>query len=261
MVITAALVSAVLIVDDATSAPPGSAAPPVAPTAEPVTTAPATPLDPSATPVDPSDPPLPHRDARGVIQTTGMPAKTVALTFDDGPSSTHTPRVLDILDKHHVKATFCVVGTNATAHPDLLRDIVAHGHALCDHTATHDLHLPDRDDARIDAEIGGALAAIRAAAPGVEVPFYRAPGGNFAQNVVTVAAGYELAPLGWSIDPRDWTEPGAAVIRTAVIDGVVPGSIVLLHDGGGDQSGTVDALEGIITALRDAGYEFVIPTM
>jgi peptidoglycan-N-acetylglucosamine deacetylase len=253
MVITAALVSAVLIVDDATSAPPRSAAPPVAPTAKPVTTAPAT--------LDPSDPPLPHRDARGVIQTTGMPAKTVALTFDDGPSSTHTPRILDILDKHRVKATFCVVGANATAHPDLLREIVARGHALCDHTATHDLHLPDRDDARIDAEIGGALAAIRAAAPGVDVPFYRAPGGNFAKNVVSVAAGYELEPLGWSIDPRDWTEPGAAVIRAAVIDGVVPGSIVLLHDGGGDQSGTVAALEGIITALRDAGYEFVIPTM
>jgi peptidoglycan-N-acetylglucosamine deacetylase len=253
MVITAALVSAVLIVDDATSAPPGSAAPSVAPTRQPVPTASAT--------LDPSAPPLPHRDARGVIQTTGMPAKTVALTFDDGPSPTHTPRVLDILDAHDVKATFCVVGANATAHPGLVRDIVARGHALCDHTATHDLHLPDRDDARIDAEIGGALAAIHAAAPDVEVLFYRAPGGNFAKNVVTAAAGYELEPLGWSIDPRDWTEPGAAAIRTAVVDGVVPGSIVLLHDGGGDRSGTVAALEGIVTALRDAGYEFVIPTM
>ena len=253
MVITAALVSAVLIVDDATSAPPGSAAPSAAPTRQPVPTASAT--------LDPSAPPLPHRDARGVIQTTGMPAKTVALTFDDGPSPTHTPRVLDILDAHDVKATFCVVGANAKAHPGLVRDIVARGHALCDHTVTHDLHLPDRDDARIDAEIGGALAAIHAAAPDVEVLFYRAPGGNFAENVVTVATGYQLEPLGWSIDPRDWTEPGAAAIRTAVVDGVVPGSIVLLHDGGGDQSGTVAALEGIVTSLREAGYEFVIPTM
>jgi peptidoglycan-N-acetylglucosamine deacetylase len=253
MVITAVLVSAVLIVDDATSTPPPIAAPPATPTAQPVPTDPVTP--------DPSAPGLPHRDALGVIQTTGMPAKTVALTFDDGPSPTHTPRVLDILDEHDVKATFCLVGTNAAAHPDLVREIVGRGHALCNHTSTHDLQLPNRDDIRIDGEIGAGLAAIREAAPGVEVPFYRAPGGNFAANVVTVAAGYGLQPLGWSVDPRDWTNPGADVLQTQVVDGVVPGSVVLLHDGGGDRSATVTALDGIIAALHDGGFEFVIPQL
>jgi peptidoglycan-N-acetylglucosamine deacetylase len=91
------------------------------------------------------------------------------------------------------------------------------------------------------------------------VPFYRAPGGNFSAEVIAVAADYGQQPLGWSIDPRDWTEPGMDAIKTAVLDGVSPGSVVLLHDGGGDQSETVDALDGIITALRAAGYEFVIP--
>jgi peptidoglycan/xylan/chitin deacetylase (PgdA/CDA1 family) len=95
--------------------------------------------------------------------------------------------------------------------------------------------------------------------PEIEVPFFRAPGGNFSAVVNTVAASYDQAPLGWSVDPKDWREPGAHHIYAAVMAGVAPGSIVLLHDGGGDQSDTVAALGEIISALHDAGYEFVIP--
>ena len=254
MVVTAALVSAVLIVDDATSAAPPSAEPSATPVANDVPT-------PFPTLAPGTDPPLPHRDARGVIQTTGGEAATVALTFDDGPSPNYTPQVLSILDKHDIKATFCVVGRNATAHPDLMREIADRGHTLCDHTVTHDLGLPTRDGERIHTEIGGALDAIHVAVPEIEVPFYRAPGGNFATNVIDVAAGYGLEPLGWSVDPRDWTEPGADAIQTTVVEGIGPGSIVLLHDGGGDQAGTVAALDGIIIALKGLGYQFVIPTM
>jgi peptidoglycan-N-acetylglucosamine deacetylase len=122
-----------------------------------------------------------------------------------------------------------------------------------------DLDLADRPETRVRSEIGSTLEYIRAAVPDADVPFYRAPGGNFSAEVIAVAADYGQQPLGWSIDPRDWTEPGMDAIKTAVDDGVSPGSVVLLHDGGGDQSETVDALDGIITALRAAGYEFVIP--
>jgi peptidoglycan-N-acetylglucosamine deacetylase len=104
------------------------------------------------------------------------------------------------------------------------------------------------------------LQDIRAAVPDAEVPFYRAPGGNFTADVIAVAASYGQQPLGWSFDPQDWTEPGSDAVRTTVLDQVVAGSVVLLHDGGGGQSGTATALDGIITAVRSAGFEFVIPT-
>jgi peptidoglycan-N-acetylglucosamine deacetylase len=244
MLVTAALVGVVLVVDDATTARSGDARQSVLP-------APAASTHPAATPAG---------QATGVIQTTGVPGPTVALTFDDGPSPHHTTQVLDILDEHGVKAVFCVVGESVRAYPELVEKIVDRGHTLCDHTATHDLHLPDRSEDRIRTEIGGTLQDIRAAVPDAEVPFYRAPGGNFTADDIAVAASYGQQPLGWSVDPQDWTEPGSDAIRTTVLDQVVAGSVVLLHDGGGDQSGTATALDGIITAVRSAGFEFVIPT-
>jgi peptidoglycan/xylan/chitin deacetylase (PgdA/CDA1 family) len=183
----------------------------------------------------------------------------VALTFDDGPSAVYTPQVLDILDRREVTAIFCVVGSAAQAHPEIIEDIVEGGHVLCDHTVSHDLDLSTRAEQAMREEIGGTLDSIHAAAPDIEVPFFRAPGGHFSAGVNTVAASYDQEPLGWSVDPRDWKEPGADRIHATVVAGVTPGSIVLLHDGGGDQSDTVAALDDIITALDDAGYEFVIP--
>ncbi|HJU97601.1 MAG TPA: polysaccharide deacetylase family protein [Jiangellaceae bacterium] len=201
----------------------------------------------------------PQRNALGAITTTGVPGRTVALTFDDGPSDVYTSQVLDILDAHDVTAIFCVVGAAAQAYPEIIEDIVDGGHTLCDHTVSHDLKLSTRAEEAMRDEIGGTLDSIRAAAPDIEVPFFRAPGGYFSAGVNAVAASYEQEPLGWSVDPRDWKAPGADRIYEVVMGGVTPGSIVLLHDGGGDQSETVAALDDIISALDDAGYEFVIP--
>jgi peptidoglycan-N-acetylglucosamine deacetylase len=251
ILVTAAAVGVVLVVDDATTARSGDADKPPTQDAASVATAVPT-LDPTADPV-------PHHDSMGVIQTTGIAGHTVALTFDDGPSPKYTAQVLGILDRHDVKATFCVVGASARAYPELVKEIADRGHTLCDHTITHDLQLADRTEKQIRREIGGTLDHIRAAVPDATVPFYRAPGGNFSANVIAIAASYEQQPLGWSVDPRDWTDAGTEEIRTAVADQAVPGSIVLLHDGGGDQSTTVAALDGIIAALRAAGYVFVIP--
>ncbi len=203
--------------------------------------------------------PVPEVNSAGTRSLTGREGNTVALTFDDGPHPDYTPAVLDILREYDVVATFCLVGPNAKQWPDLVRDIVADGHVLCNHTVNHDVHLPGRDRGRIDDELGGALDAILAAVPEATVPFYRAPGGNFAENVNDVARSLGHTPLGWSIDPGDWKQPGASRIRDDVITSMHPGAVVLFHDGGGDRSGTVAALPAIIEALRDAGYEFVVP--
>jgi peptidoglycan/xylan/chitin deacetylase (PgdA/CDA1 family) len=203
--------------------------------------------------------PVLELDDLGTRGLTGRDGDTVALTFDDGPHPTYTPQVLAILRDHGVTATFCVVGQQVETYPDLLRQVVADGHALCDHTITHDMSLPTRSDGVISEEIGGTLDAIHAAAPDADVPFFRAPGGYFAANVNAVAESLGQTPLGWSIDTRDWSKPGATAIHDQIVSDIHPGAIVLLHDGGGNRAGTVKALPGIIESLHDLGYEFVVP--
>lgn len=204
-------------------------------------------------------PPVAEVDKAGTRRLTGRDGATVALTFDDGPHPEQTPQVLRILRQYEIKATFCLVGEMARLYPKLVQEIADEGHRLCDHTVSHDTSLPDRDPDVIDDEIAGTLAAIDDAVPGVAVPFFRAPGGNFAANVNEVAAGHDQVPLGWSVDPGDWRKPGARAIHDYVAEHIHPGAIVLLHDGGGDRAGTVAALPAIIETLRAAGYEFVLP--
>jgi peptidoglycan/xylan/chitin deacetylase (PgdA/CDA1 family) len=195
----------------------------------------------------------------GVIRTTGRSGQNVALTFSSGPDPQYTPPILQILDAQGVKATFCILGSQAEKYPELVRQIAAGGHVLCNHTLNYDYSLASRDDATQRAEIGGGLAAIRAAEPDAAVPFFRAPGGNFSPELVDVAASSDMASLGWSVDPKDWTTPGAPAIETAVVNAVQPGSIVVLHDEGPNRGGTVEALDEIIDALQAEGYQFVTP--
>jgi peptidoglycan/xylan/chitin deacetylase (PgdA/CDA1 family) len=182
----------------------------------------------------------------------------VALTFDDGPDPTWTPRVLALLAHARVHATFCLIGREAAAHPDLVRAIVAGGHRLCDHTYDHDEHLPTDTPGRRDTEISGAYRAIADAA-GVAPNFFRAPGGNWSPAVEAEARREGMTPLRWSVDPRDWSRPGTAQILSTVYQQVRPGGIILMHDGGGDRSQTVAALRQLLTRLPAMGYAFVLP--
>ncbi|MER6596026.1 polysaccharide deacetylase family protein [Micromonospora purpureochromogenes] len=179
--------------------------------------------------------------------TTGSPE--VALTFDDGPNPQYTPQVLEILRQFHVRATFCVVGENAQAHPDLIQAIVADGHTLCNHTWQHDVQLGQRSPATIRADLLRTNQAIHDAVPDAPIAWYRQPGGAWTYPVVSVAQELGMTSLHWNVDPSDWEVPGAARIATQVTRGVGPGSIVLLHDAGGDRQGTVDALRHILPDL------------
>lgn len=189
--------------------------------------------------------------------TTVNPGSSVYLTFDDGPDPTWTPQVLDVLRQHGVKATFCVVGRYVRAHPALVQRVVAEGHALCNHTQNH-AALDALSPAGVEAEIAAASAAIVAAA-GTGPVVFRMPYGRGGPTVTAVAAKLGLPVLGWTVDPSDYTRPGAAQIVARVSQGVRPGAIVLLHDGGGERSQTVAALRELIPALRNAGYTFGRP--
>lgn len=218
-----------------------------APTPPPVATSSPTPLaepDPSLTPEllsGKGDGPY------GTWRTTGD--DYVGLTFDDGPDPTYTPQVLALLRQHEVKATFCLVGVNVKAYPELVRAIAADGHTLCNHSWNHDFKLGSRSRSAIRADLERTNDAIRDAVPGADIRYYRQPGGNWTKAVVAVARELGMTSLHWEVDPQDWRRPGARSIANQVISGTGGGAIVLLHDGGGNRQGTVDALRSILPAL------------
>jgi peptidoglycan/xylan/chitin deacetylase (PgdA/CDA1 family) len=168
------------------------------------------------------------------------------LTFDDGPWA-DTPAVLDLLAQYHIKATFCMIGRQVATHAALVRRIVAEGHTLCNHTWSHDEMLRSRPADRIRAELQRTNDAIHAVVPGAVISYFRAPGGNFSSQVVSIAAGMGMTSIFWSVDPQDWRGPGVQSIITNVLINTRPGSIVLLHDGAGPQ--TVTALRTILPDL------------
>ncbi|GAA3018927.1 hypothetical protein GCM10020229_32690 [Kitasatospora albolonga] len=185
----------------------------------------------------------------------------VALTFDDGPGAA-TGQVLDLLSRYGVRATFCVTGRNAAAHPELIRRIRAEGHRLCDHSVDHPQPFAALPRQRMVEEIVDAKAMIvQAGGPGTQVPWFRAPGGAFTDENRSVAARNGLRPLGWSVDPRDWSRPGADTILSRVQHDLRPGGVVLLHDGGGDRSQTVSALARLLPWLAANGYGPAFPSV
>lgn len=181
--------------------------------------------------------------------------KLVALTFDDGPHPTHTPQVLEILERENIKATFFVVGQQVQQYPHLARQIVQRGHTIANHTWTHPTHA--HSSAAAAAEINRTQTLIQDVT-GASSRIFRPPGGNLTNGLTARASGTGYSVVMWSTDPRDWMSGrSAAVITQEVLSKAQPGGIVLLHDGGGDRSQTVQALPAIIQGLKDKGYTLV----
>jgi peptidoglycan/xylan/chitin deacetylase (PgdA/CDA1 family) len=162
---------------------------------------------------------------------------TVALTFDDGPDPDTTPRLLALLRQYHVKATFCLIGYRARDYPDLVRQIAADGHSFCNHSWQHLINLGQRDSAYQSWDLTQTNQAIQNAAPGAQIRWFRAPGGNFTPGLVSLASSLSMGSLYWSVDPRDWDNAtygtGPSMVNHIVSNveaNVRPGSIILSHD-------------------------------
>jgi peptidoglycan-N-acetylglucosamine deacetylase len=181
--------------------------------------------------------------------------KVVALTFDDGPSPVYTSQILRILVAARVPASFEIIGLHGAAYRRIVRAENVAGMALVNHTWTHaDLALlPAR---RWPAEVDRTSRLLRGIT-GHPVRCLRLPYGlgNPAVDVQLRVRG--LAELGWDVDPADYLRPGAAVIARRVLAALHPGAIVVMHDAGGNRSGTVAALPAIIRGIRAAGYQIV----
>ena len=182
----------------------------------------------------------------------------LSFTFDDGPSPKFTPQVLALLESNEVPAVFCLIGQQARAQPALVRKEIKAGHVLCDHSRDHDLAMNRKGQAYVTREVTDGLAAIHAAAPKTPVPFYRQPGGTWSPLVVRAMHASDLTPLRWTDDPRDWSRPGSRVIVHRVVAQLKPGAVILMHDGGGDRSQTIEALAWLLPALKAAGWVPVV---
>jgi peptidoglycan-N-acetylglucosamine deacetylase len=183
--------------------------------------------------------------------------KAIALTIDDGPSPVYTPQVLRLLDKYHVTASFSMVGTNVAAYRGVAREVADAGHMIVNHTWTH-ANLAVLGPAAVRDQMSRATDAIHQATGRVPGMF-RAPYGAWSPAVLKRCEQLQLAPLDWSVDPRDWARPGVGAIVANIMGNTRTGSIILEHDGGGDRSETVAALAVVLPRLLDAGFRFRTP--
>ncbi|TCC58350.1 glycosyltransferase [Kribbella pittospori] len=197
----------------------------------------------------------------GQPRSASPAARTIALTFDDGPDPVWTPRVLDLLKAQHVHATFFVVGTAVAAHPELARRIVAEGHQIAAHTFTH-ANLSEAAGWRRSLELRQSQL-ILAGATGVSTTLLRPPYSaetgeltdrDWASIQATRESGY-LTVL-TTQDSEDWRRPGTAKVIANSTPRGTAGQVLLMHDAGGDRSQTVAALAKLIPTLKARGFKF-----
>jgi peptidoglycan/xylan/chitin deacetylase (PgdA/CDA1 family) len=181
----------------------------------------------------------------------GPPDNVIYLTFDDGPDPQWTPQVLSILAGYNARATFFVLGRSAQRYPDLIQAEYDAGHTVANHTFDHQsLSGLCREAFFNEVEATKAILGDKS------VPCLRPPYGRMDSHTRARAAelGYEIVM--WDIDTMDWKRPGVTSIANEVLAKAHPGAVVLMHDGGGDRSQTVEALESILGGLEAQGYRF-----
>jgi peptidoglycan/xylan/chitin deacetylase (PgdA/CDA1 family) len=187
----------------------------------------------------------------GLVTNGPRDRRVVALTFDDGPSG-YTDGFLDVLRTEHARGTFFEIGQEMPGRAGVMRRILREGSEIGNHTMHH-ASFPGYSD------LAATSAAIRAAT-GFRPCLFRPPGGAVDSAVIAAAGSLGMTTVNWDVDPTDWATPGSAAVYERVVGAVRPGSIVVMHDGGGDRSGTLAALPRIIETLRGRGYRFATVT-
>jgi peptidoglycan-N-acetylglucosamine deacetylase len=191
--------------------------------------------------------------------------KQLALTYDDGPNDPHTMRLLEVLARQGVHATFFLIGRYVRERPEIVREIVRAGHTVGNHTFTHPL-LTLKRTSEIRSELSACLSALSDAV-GEHSDLFRPPFGGRRPAVLRIARELGLQPVMWNVTGYDWNAPPAATIEQKVASQIRGGNVILLHDGGhrrmgADRSQTVLATDTLIARLRSEGYEFAtIPAM
>ncbi|MDU0201442.1 polysaccharide deacetylase family protein [Paenibacillus sp. MAH-36] len=184
--------------------------------------------------------------------------KKVALTFDDGPDTRFTPKVLDALKANQVKATFFVLGSQASSHPDIVRRIVREGHVIGNHSYSH-ANLPKLSVDKFQNQIMNTENVLQGLI-GYAPRLIRPPYGAINEEQVRWVADHHYLIVNWNVDSLDWKSLNSEQVLNNIMQQTKPGSIILQHSGGADTqdlSGTVQAIGPLITKLKAAGYTFV----
>jgi peptidoglycan/xylan/chitin deacetylase (PgdA/CDA1 family) len=190
----------------------------------------------------------------------------LALTFDDGPNDPFTLKLLDVLAKHSVKATFFMIGKYVDQRPDIVRDVVAAGHVVANHTYTHP-NLIFQSQSQFHDELARCERALGSAVGENHAPLFRPPFGGRRPAVFRTLKRSGMKPILWSVTGWDWSARSAEQIERKVTEQIRGGDVILLHDGGHlqfgtDRSFTVKATDRLIARYRGEGYIFsTIPEM
>lgn len=185
-------------------------------------------------------------------------SKYVALTFDDGPDRRFTPRVLDVLKRHDVKATFFLMGSRAKALPDVTKRIRNEGHDIGNHTYWHP-NFEKESIGRLEWEVLETEKVLEDIV-GYRPKLFRSPYGFLNEPIVRKLGQMNSMAIGWSVDSLDWMQLDSNRVQKNVLSNMHPGAVVLMHSGGHwtqDLSGMVEALDAIIPRLKKDGMTFV----
>ena len=190
-----------------------------------------------------------------VYRSVETEKKQIALTFDDGPHPTLTPKILEILARYNSPATFFMVGQNILNYPEAAKAVINAGHEVGNHTFTHP-HIAHLNEQAIFEEIGRCEDALEELCE-YRPHILRTPQGALTPSLERCLLEDDYILVLWSLDTRDWDNKSTDAIVRSVLDGVRSGDIILMHDYIGYNSKTPEALEKIIPELLSRGYEFV----
>ena len=190
-------------------------------------------------------------------------SKQIALTYDDGPNDPHTMKLIEVLDRHAVRATFFMIGRYVRQRPDIAREVARAGHVIGNHTLTHPL-LIFESAAQTRTELMECRAALTDAV-GEHSNLFRPPFGGRRPATLRIARELDLGTVMWSVTGYDWKPPSAAQVEKKVIGQMHGGDVILLHDGGhramgADRGQTVIATDNLIRRYKDQGFQFVTAT-
>lgn len=199
--------------------------------------------------------PINSKESNIVFSKNKEATKKIALTFDDGPHPRYTEKILNILAKYNVKATFFVIGVNIENYPEPLKEASRRGHEIGNHSYSHN-NEKDLTEESVREEIEKCEALIYKAT-GKHPKLFRPPQGKYGEQVKNIAQEKGYSIILWSIDTKDWEHTPAIGIGEIVSAKVSNGDIILMHDYTSGKNTTCDALEIIIPDLLSRGYEFV----
>jgi peptidoglycan/xylan/chitin deacetylase (PgdA/CDA1 family) len=202
---------------------------------------------------------LPEDLTREAITVTAAPRRgnAVAMTFDDGPHPTLTPKLLDVLKARRIRATFYVIGSNVKRYPDIVKRMVDEGHELGNHTWSHPF-LTSRSKSSVLKELDRTSEVIYQTVKKVPVTMRPPYGALYSSQRRLIHKERDMKTILWSVDPQDWRRPGANVVANRIVGHSHAGAIILSHD---IHPGTIRAMPAALDGVKDKGYRFATVSM